>query len=509
MLKTKFGTRMLTMLMALIALVSLASCVNVDGNLEETATAAVQEQVEEIKANLSKAWDKTAMAEVTSNLKGFITTTKYENVTVSWTSSRPDVISETGVVTMPSADDKDAVVQNEVKVVPVTVTATIKALVTWGEGESKELTTTLTFQFTVKTEVEGLTSYQALLFIPSHAPYNYYTKEYEKGLELYSKGVMIMDKCSDLLPDYFSFVKGIVDSEDIALNISRETMQQNNQVRLIAKNIEKKIKNELLDMIKNKREDYETFYKAFGMQLKHGLYSNFGMNKETLQDLLLFYSSKEEKYVTLSEYVSRMGKDDKQIYYAAGETINNIKMIPQVEVLLEKGHEILYLTEYLDEFVIKAINEYEGKTFINATDNKLDNMSEEEKEELEKINKDNEDILSIIKGSLKEKVKEVKFTNRLNNHPVCLVSEGEMSLEMEKILNQMSQNSEAVKAETILEINDKHPVSSKLKELYKENNKEEIEKYSQILYSAARMVSGLPVDNPSETVSLICELISK
>ena len=361
----------------------------------------------------------------------------------------------------------------------------------------------------IKTEVEGLTSYQALLFIPSHAPYNYYTKEYEKGLELYSKGVMIMDKCSDLLPDYFSFVKGIVDSEDIALNISRETMQQNNQVRLIAKNIEKKIKNELLDMIKNKREDYETFYKAFGMQLKHGLYSNFGMNKETLQDLLLFYSSKEEKYVTLSEYVSRMGKDDKQIYYAAGETINNIKMIPQVEVLLEKGHEILYLTEYLDEFVIKAINEYEGKTFINATDNKLDNMSEEEKEELEKINKDNEDILSIIKGSLKEKVKEVKFTNRLNNHPVCLVSEGEMSLEMEKILNQMSQNSEAVKAETILEINDKHPVSSKLKELYKENNKEEIEKYSQILYSAARMVSGLPVDNPSETVSLICELISK
>ena len=361
----------------------------------------------------------------------------------------------------------------------------------------------------IKTEVEGLTSYQALLFIPSHAPYNYYTKEYEKGLELYSKGVMIMDKCSDLLPDYFSFVKGIVDSEDIALNISRETMQQNNQVRLIAKNIEKKIKNELLDMIKNKREDYETFYKAFGMQLKHGLYSNFGMNKETLQDLLLFYSSKEDKYVTLSEYVSRMGKDDKQIYYAAGETINNIKMIPQVEVLLEKGHEILYLTEYLDEFVIKAINEYEGKTFINATDNKLDNMSEEEKEELEKINKDNEDILSIIKGSLKEKVKEVKFTNRLNNHPVCLVSEGEMSLEMEKILNQMSQNSEAVKAETILEINDKHPVSSKLKELYKENNKEEIEKYSQILYSAARMVSGLPVDNPSETVSLICELISK
>ena len=361
----------------------------------------------------------------------------------------------------------------------------------------------------IKTEVEGLTSYQALLFIPSHAPYNYYTKEYEKGLELYSKGVMIMDKCSELLPDYFSFVKGIVDSEDIALNISRETMQQNNQVRLIAKNIEKKIKNELLDMIKNKREDYETFYKAFGMQLKHGLYSNFGMNKETLQDLLLFYSSKEDKYVTLSEYVSRMGEDDKQIYYAAGETINNIKMIPQVEVLLEKGHEILYLTEYLDEFVIKAIAEYEGKTFINATDNKLDNMSDEEKEELEKINKDNEDILSIIKGSLKEKVKEVKFTNRLNNHPVCLVSEGEMSLEMEKILNQMSQNSEAVKAETILEINDKHPVSSKLKELYKENNKEEIEKYSQILYSAARMVSGLPVDNPSETVSLICELISK
>ena len=360
----------------------------------------------------------------------------------------------------------------------------------------------------IRSDVEGLTSYSSLLFIPGHAPYNYYTKEYEKGLELYSKGVMIMDKCSDLLPDYFSFVKGIVDSEDIALNISRETMQQNSQVRLIAKNIEKKIKSELLDMLKNNRDNYETFYKAFGMQLKHGIYSSYGMNKENLQDLLLFYSSKEDKYVTLFEYVSRMG-DDKEIYYAAGESINNIKMIPQVEMLINKGKEVLFLTEYLDEFVIKTINEYSGKTFINATDNKLDNLSEEEKKEIDKINDDNKDLLGKMKDYLKDSVKDVKFSNNLNNHPVGLVSSGEVSLEMEKIINQMGQGEGNVKAETTLLINEKHDVARKIRELSSSGDMEELEKYTKVLYNTARLVSGLDVENPSELTDIICNLLSK
>lgn len=361
----------------------------------------------------------------------------------------------------------------------------------------------------IRTEVEGLTSYQALLFIPSHAPYNYYTKEYEKGLQLYSKGVMIMEKCSELLPDYFSFIKGLVDSEDIALNISRETMQQNNQVRLIAKNIENKIKKELIDMLENDRDNYEKFYNAFGMQLKHGIYSTYGMNKENLQDLLLFYSSKEDKYVTLSEYVSRMDKDNKDIYYASGESIDKIKMLPQVEMLLDKGYEVLYLTEYLDEFVIKTINTYQEKNFVNATDKELNIDGEEEKEKLEKINKENIDMLTIMKESLSENVKEVKFTNKLKDHPVCLTTSGELSLEMEKIINNMAPGNEKVKADTILEINNNHEISNKIKELYKNNDKEELEKYTKILYNQARLISGLSIENPSELTNLICEMISK
>ena len=361
----------------------------------------------------------------------------------------------------------------------------------------------------IHTEVEGLTSYQALLFIPSHAPYNYYTKEYEKGLQLYSKGVMIMEKCSELLPDYFSFVKGLVDSEDIALNISRETMQQNNQVRLIAKNIETKIKKELTDMLKEDRENYETFYKAFGMQLKHGIYSSYGMNKENLQDLLLFYSSKENKYVTLSEYVSRMNEDSKDIYYASGESISKIKMLPQVSMLLDKGYEVLYLTEYLDEFVLKTIHEYNGKNFVNATDKELDLDTKEEKEALEKINKDNQDLLTLMKKSLENTVKEVRFTNKLKEHPVCLTSSGELSLEMEKIINNMAPDNEKVKAEIILEINSNHKISEKIKELHQNNNQEELENYTKILYNQARLISGLNIENPTELTNLICDMISK
>lgn len=361
----------------------------------------------------------------------------------------------------------------------------------------------------IRTDVEGLTSYQALLFIPSHAPYDYYTKEYEKGLQLYSKGVMIMEKCQDLLPDYFSFVKGLVDSEDIALNISRETMQQNHQVKLIAKNIENKIKKELLDMLNNEREQYETFYKAFGMQLKHGIYTSYGSNKDKLQDLLLFYSSNEDKYVTLSEYVSRMKDDDKDIYYASGESIDKIKMLPQVEMLLDKEYEVLYLTEYLDEFVIKLLNEYNEKKFVNVTDKELDLDSKEEKEEIEKINHENVSLLTMMKDVLQDNVKEVRFTNKLKEHPVCLTTSGELSLEMEKILNNMAQGDEKVKADTILEINANHSISDKIKELHRDNNKEELEKYTKILYNQARLISGLNVDNPSELTGLICELISK
>ena len=361
----------------------------------------------------------------------------------------------------------------------------------------------------IKQKVEGLTSYDALMFIPSHAPYNYYTKEYEKGLELYSKGVMIMDKCSNLLPDYYSFVKGLVDSEDIALNISRETMQEDHQVSLIAKNIETKIHKELIDMLKNNREDYEKFYKAFGMQLKHGIYSSYGMNKDKLEDLLLFYSSKDEKYVTLDEYVSRMKDDEKEIYYASGESIENIKMLPQVDMILDKGHEILYLTEYLDEFVIKILGEYKGKKFINVTDKSLDVETDEEKEKTEKLNKKHSDMLKIMTDTLKDKVSEVKFTNKLKNHPVCLTSVGELSLEMEKIINSMPAEAEKVKADVILEVNEKHPISKKLMALYKDNNTKEIEKYTKVLYNIARLLSGMDIDNPSETTDLICDMISK
>ena len=361
----------------------------------------------------------------------------------------------------------------------------------------------------IRSEVEGLTSYQTLLFIPSHAPFNYYTKEYEKGLELYSKGVMIMDKCSDLLPDYYSFVKGLVDSEDIALNISRETMQQDRQVALIAKNIENKIHKELLDMLKDNREDYEKFYNAFGMQLKHGIYSSYGANKEKLEDLLMFYSSKDEKLVTLDEYVERMKSDDKEIYYASGESINNIKMLPQVDMMTSKGYEVLYLTEYLDEFVIKILNSYKDKTFINVTDKSLDTSTEEEKATIEKINEENKSLLDMMKEALKDNVKDIRFTNKLKNHPVCLTSSGELSLEMEKIINTMGVEDNKVKAETILEINDAHPISEKLKELYKDNNTEELNKYSKVLYNQARLLSGLNVENPSELTDLICEMLSK
>lgn len=361
----------------------------------------------------------------------------------------------------------------------------------------------------IRTSVEGLTSYQGLLFIPSHAPYNYYTKEYVKGLQLYSKGVMIMDKCGDIVPDYFSFVKGLVDSEDIALNISRETMQQNHQIKLIAKNIENKIHKELLNMLKDEREDYEKFYQAFGMQIKHGIYESYGMNKDKLQDLLLFYSSKEDKYVSLSEYVSRMKEEQKDIYYASGESVSSIKMLPQVDMFLDKGYEVLYLTEYLDEFVIKILNNYQEKNFVNVCDKEAFTETEEEKKAIEKINEDNKDMLSLMKETLKDNVVDVRFTNKLKKYPVCLTSASDLSLEMEKIINTMPTNGEKVKAEVILEINEEHDISNKMKEMYKKGMLDEVKTYTKILYNQARLISGLNIDNPNELTNMICELISK
>ena len=359
---------------------------------------------------------------------------------------------------------------------------------------------------TVRSSVEGQISYNSLLFIPSHTPYDYYTKEYEKGLQLYSNGVLIMDKCADLLPDYFSFVKGLVDSEDVSLNISREILQQDRQLKLIAKSVEKKIKSTLEDMLENDRENYEKFFEAFGMQLKYGIYSSYGMNNDVLKDLLMFYSSTEKKKVTLKEYVSRMKEDQKKIYYASGDSIEKIDMLPNVERFKEKEIEVLYLPDYVDEFTVQALMEYDSKKFANVSSESEDLDSEEEKKELNEKNKEAKDIFEIMKKALPE-VKDVKFTNKLKNHPVCLSTEGNISLEMEKVLNAMPTG-ENVKAEIVLEINDKHPIADKLKDLYK-NDKDELEKYSKILYNQARLIEGLNVENPSELAELICDYLSK
>ena len=358
----------------------------------------------------------------------------------------------------------------------------------------------------VHNRVEGQISYDSLLFIPSHASYDYYTKEYEKGLQLYSNGVLIMDKCADLLPDYFSFVKGIVDSEDVSLNISREVLQQDRQLKLIAKSVEKKIKGALEDLLNDNREDYEKFFDAFGMQLKYGIYSSYGMNKDTLKDLLLFYSSKEKKKVTLKEYVSRMKDGQDKIYYASGESVDKIDLLPAVERFKEKDYEVLYLCDYVDEFTVQALMDYEDKKFANVSSDNSDLDSEEEKKELEKVNNDAKDMFKIMKDALPE-VKDVRFTNKLKNHPVCLSTEGNISLEMEKVLNSMPTG-ENVKAEIVLEINENHPIANKLRDLFEED-KDELSKYTKILYNQARLIEGLSVDNPTELTNLICDLMSK
>lgn len=353
---------------------------------------------------------------------------------------------------------------------------------------------------------EGTATYTALMFIPSHAPYNYYTKDYEKGLELYSSGVMIMEKCSDLLPDYFSFVKGLVDSSDLSLNISREMLQHDRQLKVIARAIEKKIKTELEKMMSSDREKYENFFDAFGVQLKFGLYSDYGMHKEILQDLILFRSSKEKKYVSLKEYVSSLSDEQKAIYYACGESIERIEMLPQVESVKEKGYEVLYLTDDVDEFALKVLGTYEGKEFKSVTAEALDISTDEEKEAIKKENESAEELLSYMKDSI-GRVSSVRFTNTLKKHPVCLSSEGELSVEMEKILKRMpGAEGDAPKANIVLEINSAHPIADKIKSLFTED-KERLAKYAKILYSEACLIGGVAIEDPVELTELVSELM--
>ena len=353
--------------------------------------------------------------------------------------------------------------------------------------------------------IEGNVNYNALLYIPSHAPYDYYSKEYEKGLQLYTNGVLIMDKCSELLPDYFSFVRGVIDTEDIPLNISRETLQDDKNIKLIAKSIESKVKNELLDLLKNNRGKYLEFYKAFGMQLKFGIYNDYGMHKDKLEDLIMFYSSGEKKLITLDEYVNKLKEEDKNIYYCAGETVDKIDMLPQVEGIKDK-HEVLYLTDYVDEFAIMAIHEYKGKTFVNVTNESTDLSTEEEKEKINKENTDNKDMLEEMKKVLEGNVEEVKLTNKLKSHPVCLTTTGEVSTSMEKVINAMPTD-EKIKANEVLEINASHKIVDKLKDLYK-NDKDEFTKYTKVIYYEARLIEGLPIDNPTELSNLMCNIMA-
>lgn len=356
----------------------------------------------------------------------------------------------------------------------------------------------------IHTAAEGTIEYNSLIYIPSHAAYDYYSKDYEKGLQLYSNGVLIMEKCADLVPDYFSFVKGVVDSPDLSLNISREMLQQNRVLKTIATNIEKRIKSELLNLQEKKEEDYLKFWEAFGMQIKVGVYNDFGVNKEKLQDLLMFYSSKEKKLITLKDYIAR-NKDYKDIYYACGNTTGQIAMLPQVEAITSKDKEVLFCTDYVDEFVLKTLMKYEEKEFKNVCSDKLDLDTEEEKEALNKLNEKSKDMLNLIKDTIA--VKDVKFTNKLKNHPVCLTSAGEISVEMEKVMNSMPTQ-ENINAEKILEINESHPIAKKLEKLYK-NDKETLKEYSKVLYAQARLIEGLPIDNPTEITNLICDMIAK
>lgn len=357
----------------------------------------------------------------------------------------------------------------------------------------------------IHINVDGTVRYNAILYIPENMPFDYYSKEYEKGLELYSNGVLIMNKCPELLPDYFSFVKGMVDSEDLSLNISREILQQDRQLKFISKNISKKIKNELKSLMKNDRENYEKFYKSFGRQLKYGVYSDFGSNKEVLQDLLMFYSSKEKKLVSLDEYVSRMAEDQKYIYYASGESIERIEKLPQTELVSEKGYEILFFTEDIDEFAIKMLMNYNEKEFKSVSSGDLGIESDEDQKQTESEQTENKELFEFMKNILSDKVKDVRLSKRLRSHPVCLTTEGEVTIEMEKILSAMPDN-QNVKAEKILEINSNHEVFQSLKNAF-DSDKEKVTLYTNLLYNQALLIEGLPIQDPVEFTNDMCKVM--
>ncbi len=366
----------------------------------------------------------------------------------------------------------------------------------------------------IRTSVEGVSSFTALMFIPGHTPFDYYSKDFEKGLTLYSSGVMIMERCPDLLPDYFNFVQGLVDSQDLSLNISRETLQQDRQLKNIAKNLEKKIKRELEDFLKNDREEYEKFFGNFGRQLKYGLYDDFGMHKDTLQDLVLFYSSTEKKLVTLAEYVERMKEDQKSIYYAAGESIDKIDLLPQTEYIKNKGYEILYLTDEVDEFVIQMVQDYKDKPFMSVlSEDMSQDETEEDKNRIAKAEEESKDLLEYIKESLSGKIAEVKLSPRLTGSAATLTNKGEISLEMEKVLKSMPMaESQAFQAERILELNPDHEVMSVMKDAYGDGTndagKEKVARYANLLYNQALLISGLPVENPVAFAQEINKLIT-
>ena len=355
----------------------------------------------------------------------------------------------------------------------------------------------------IHTKTEGQATFDALLYIPENPPYDFYSKEYEKGLQLYSNGVLIMDKCADLLPDYFSFVKGLVDSADLSLNISREMLQHDHQLKIIAKAIDKKIKNELTKMLKNDREKYEKFFKTFGLQLKYGVYANYGMEKDGLKDLLLFETSADEKPTTLKEYVGRMAESQNDIYYACGDNEQKIALLPQVEAVKAKGYEVLYFTDEVDEFAIQMLMEYDGKHFVNVCKDDLDLSTDAEKEAMTKKNEDAKGLLDKMKEALDGKVTAVKLTNKLGSHPVCLSAEGYVSLEMEKVLNSMPGANQGVKAQLVLEVNADHPIVEKLKSV----DDDTLKKYTNLLYSSARLIAGLDLENPTEFSDNLAELI--
>ena len=357
----------------------------------------------------------------------------------------------------------------------------------------------------IRTSTEGAATYTALLFIPSHAPMDYYTREYEKGLQLYASGVLIMDKCADLLPDCFSFVKGLVDSQDLSLNISREMLQHDRQLKLIASRLEKKIASELQSMLNNDREKYEQFWKAFGLQMKYGLYDNYGAKKDELKDLVLFTSSAEKKLTSLKEYVSRMKPEQKYIYYGCGETVERVLSLPQAETLQEKGFEMLCLTDNVDEFALRMLMKYDDKEFRNISSDDLELESTEEKEKVKELAEENKDMLAFVNESLGDKVKDVRLSGKLKSHAVCITTDGMISTEMEKVLNAMPAQ-EKIKAQRVLEINGEHPIFQRLQELY-QSDKERLKLYAEILYDQALLLEGISLEDPSDFSQKLCQLL--